>query len=200
MLPNMIEEMAKAWVRENASLITTNVHYVDEHSSLLGRTAREPDRPADDSFETLARDGVNACCFGASIGFEREIYATFGLPPAHLEAFDIMLPFYAYLLKGARFIPEPLLKYRVHGQNTSLSLIAEKSDKVGQLRTREQIFMGHLAHAVLMQEELDRLSLTMPARHAQLAGTIGPLLRIQTVEMAKKLVGIRRDLHSLRRQ
>jgi hypothetical protein len=66
-------------------------------------------------------------------------------------------------------------------------------------RYREQIFIGHLAHAVLMQEELDRPSLTMPARHAQLAGTIGPLLNIQTVEMAKKLVGTRRELHQLGR-
>jgi hypothetical protein len=50
-----------------------------------------------------------------------------------------------------------------------------------------------------MQEELDRPSLTMPARHAQLAGTIGPLLNIQTVEMAKKLVGTRRELHQFGR-
>ena len=174
--------------------------YIDEHSKPIGRTARECDVPADDSFETLARDGANACCFGAVMGFDREVYATFGLPPSHLEASDIMLPFYAYLLKGARFISKPLLRYRVHGRNTSKSLAAEKAEGIELLRTHERIFQGHLAHAVLMQEELDRLSLTMPARYSELANTIGPLLRIQTVEIAKKLVRVRRDLHDFGRQ
>src|SRR5262249_29739375 len=124
---------------------------------------------------------------------------TFGLPPSHLGAFDIMLPFYAYLLKGAHFIRKPLLKYRIHEQNSSLSLIAERSDEVERLLTQERIFNGHLAHAVLMQEELDRLSVTMPGRHAELAGRIGPLLTVQTVEMAKKIMRTRIELHKLGR-
>jgi hypothetical protein len=45
------------------------------------RTARDVDGAADDSFETLARDGANACRFGAAMGFERELYAAFGLRP-----------------------------------------------------------------------------------------------------------------------
>jgi glycosyltransferase involved in cell wall biosynthesis len=199
MLPDMVAEMAEVWLAENVSLVTTNAEYIDEHSKSLGRTARDCNVPADDSFETLARDGSNACCFGASIGFEREIYATFGMPPAHLGNQDIMPPFYAYLLKGARFIPKPLLKYRVHGQNASLSLIAERSDELGRLRTRDRIFHGHLAHAVVMQEVLDRLSVMMPARYTELAPKIGPLLTIQTVEMAKKLVRNRIELQERER-
>jgi glycosyltransferase involved in cell wall biosynthesis len=191
MLPDMVAEMVEAWKTKNVSLVATNAEYIDEHSKSLGRTARDCNALADDSFATLARDGANACCFGASIGFEREVYATFGMPPAHLDNLDIMLPFYAYLLKGACFIRKPLLKYRVHGQNNSLSLIAEGSDELGRLRTHERIFYGHLAHAVVMQEVLDQLSVTMPARHAQLAAKIGPLLTVQTVEMAKKLVRTR---------
>ncbi len=188
MLPNMVAEMVDARRTKNVSLVTVNAEYIDENSTFLGRTARDCNEPADDSFETLARDGANACCFGAAIGFEREIYATFGMPPAHLNNWDIMLPFYAYLLKGAHFISKPLLKYRIHGQNASLSLTAERSDELGRLRTHDRIFYGHLAHSVVMEEELDRLNVTMPARYAELAPKIGPLLTIQTVEMAKKLV------------
>jgi glycosyltransferase involved in cell wall biosynthesis len=199
MLPEMVAEMADAWRTRDVSLVTTNQQYIDADSKPLGRTLRDCDVPADDSFETLARDGANACCAGASIGFERQVYITFGMPPAHLENLDIMLPFYAYLLKGAHFISRPLLKYRVHGQNFSLSLIAERSDELGRLRTHERIFYGHLAHAVVMQEELDRLSVTMPIRYAQLAPKIGPLLTIQTVEMAKKLVRTRIELRELER-
>jgi glycosyltransferase involved in cell wall biosynthesis len=199
MLPDMVANMAGVWRKDNVSLVTTNVQYIDEDSNLLGRTARDCNAPADDSFETLARDGANACCFGAAIGFEREIYSTFGLPPAHLGAFDIMLPFYAYLLKGARFVRKPLLKYRVHGQNSSLSLIAEKSNGVERLLANERIFNCHLAHAVFMQEELDRLSEAMPERYRDLAKKIGPLLTIQTVEMAKKLVKTRIELQQVDR-
>jgi glycosyltransferase involved in cell wall biosynthesis len=196
---DMVSEMADVWRRENVSLVTTNVDYIDEHSNSIGRTAHDCGIPADDSFETLARDGSNACCFGAAIGFERDIYSTFGLPPSHLEAFDIMLPYYAYLLKGARFISKPLLKYRVHGRNTSLSLTRERQDVEEQLITKARIFKCHLAHAVFMQEELDRLSVTMPTRHAELASTISPLLTVQTVEMAKKLVKTQIELYEIGR-
>src|SRR5262249_384341 len=77
----------------------------------------------------------------------------FGLPPSHLGAFDIMLPYYAYLLKGARFVRKPLLKYRIHGQNSSLSLIAEKSPELEhELRAKERIFAGHQAIGLLLHE------------------------------------------------
>jgi glycosyltransferase involved in cell wall biosynthesis len=198
MMPDMVSEIANVWKSENVSLITANAMMIDEHSNSLGRTHRDCNAPVDDSFETLVRDGANACCFGATMGFERQVYSTFGMPPAHLNNLDIMLPFYAYLLKGGRFLNKTLLKYRVHGKNDSLSLVEERSNELGKLVTRERIFYGHIAHAVVMQEELDRLSETMPARYAELAPTIGPLLAIQTVEMAKKLVRNRIKLQQLR--
>ena len=132
MMPEMIAEMANVWLRENVSLVTTNAIYIDESSRPLNRTFRDSNIPADDSFETLARDGSNACCFGPAIGFERELYTKFGWPPAYLGAYDIMLPFYAYLLKGAQFVFSPLLKYRVHRGNTSLSLRAEIREFMGK--------------------------------------------------------------------
>jgi SAM-dependent methyltransferase len=49
-----------------------------------------------------------------------------------------------------------------------------------------------------MQEVLDSLSVTMPARYSELAPKIGPLLTIQTVEMAKKLVRNQIELQRLR--
>jgi glycosyltransferase involved in cell wall biosynthesis len=200
MFPEMIAEMVEVWTEEKVSLVTTNARYVDEKSNSLDRTYRDPDIRADDSFETLARDGANACCFAPTMGFERELYSAFGWPPSlFLGGYDIMYPFYAYLLKGARFIEKPLLKYRVHAENTSLSLIAEKSDGMGKLITSERILNGHLAHAVLMQDELARLGEQMPDRYHALANKISPLLTIQTVEMARKLVRTRIQLENLRR-
>ena len=199
MLPGMVETMAEVWRGQNVSLVTTNAYYIDAEFNSLNRTFRDPSTRSDDSFETLARDGSNACCFGPAIGFEREIYTTFGWIPEILEAYDIIYPFFAYLLKGARFIEKPLLKYRVHEENTSLSLILEKSDHIAELVTLERIFNGHLNHAVLMQDELRRLSELKPARYHELARKIAPLLTIQTTEMARKLVRTRIQLEKLRR-
>ncbi len=194
MLPEMVDHMARVWIEQDVSLVTANAIYIDGDSHSLDRTYRDPNSRADDSFETLARDGGNACCFGPTMGFERDIYSTFGWPPLYLGAFDIMLPYYAYLLKGARFIEKPLLKYRVHSGNTSLSLIEEKQDETGKLLMRERSFFQHIAHALLMQEELTRLSVERPDRYAETARRIAPLLTIQTIEMAKKLVKARIEL------
>jgi hypothetical protein len=191
----MIAEMAKVWVEEKVSLVTANAYYIDDQSNSLNRTFRDPEAPADESFETLARDGGNACCFGAAMGFEREIYSTFGWPPTRvLGAHDIIIPFYAHLLKGARFIRKPLLKYRVHAENSSLSLRLEAADRVGRLLAEERIFINHLAHAVLFQDELDRLRARIPSRYGEIASRIFPLLTTQTVEMARKLLRTRIEL------
>jgi glycosyltransferase involved in cell wall biosynthesis len=198
MLPDMVAEMVEVWRREDVSLVTANAELIDEHSKSRGEFFRDPQAQADDSFETLVRDGANACCFGAGIGFEREIYTTFGLPPRHLDNLDILLPFYAYLLKGARFVHKPLLKYRIHGQNNALSRKADQLNGIDRLVVRDHIYYGHIAHAVAMQEQLDALSVSMPSRYAELAPKIAPLLTMQTVEMAKKLVRNRIQLQALR--
>jgi glycosyltransferase involved in cell wall biosynthesis len=194
MLPTMVEEMAAAWRDENVSLVTANGEYIDEESRSLNRTFRDPNAPADDSFETLARDGSNACSFGPAIAFEREIFTKFGWNTDFLGAYDIIYPFYAYLLKGAKFLNKVLVKYRVHGSNTSLSLAAEKADDHERLRVQERVYFGHLAHAVLMEEELTRLAAEEPERYVSVAERILPLLQIQLAEMAKKLVRTRREM------
>jgi len=201
MLPHMVERLTQTWLQQKVSLVTANVIYIDEKSNFLGRTSRALASPADDSLETLARDGTNACCFGAAMGFERAIYDTFGVPPTNfLECGDIILPFYAYFLGGARFINEPLLKYRVHSGNTSLSLLAEKTGGEEQLLAVNRSLTNHLAHAVFFDEELDRVGAESPQRFGVVANKIRPLVAVQITEMARKLVRNRRELHELRQQ
>jgi Glycosyl transferase family 2 len=191
MLPEMVKEMTTVWTTEGVSLVTANAYYIDEHSRSLNRTFRDPTQPGDDSFETLARDGGNACCFGAAIGFERDLFTTFGLPPAYLSCYDIMYPFYAYLLKGARFVAKPLLKYRVHSQNSSLSLQHESSSGIDRLLVEEEIHFRHLAHAFLMEAELDRLNDADPSRYSEIVRAIKPLVAVQAIERARKLTRTR---------
>jgi glycosyltransferase involved in cell wall biosynthesis len=200
MLPHMVERLVQTWLQQKVSLVTANALYIDDKSNFLDRTFRPLGLPADDRFETLARDGSNACCFGAAMGFERAIYETFGWPPtAFLETSDIILPFYAYLLGGARFIDEPLLKYRVHSRNASLSLLGEKTTGEAQLLALDRSLRNHLAHAIFFDEELDRLRSQSP-RYSALAAKFQPLVGTQIIEMARKLVRNRKELHDLRQR
>ena len=199
MHPEMIEEIVREMQRSGVSLVTANAEYIDENSRLLNRTFCDPNVGADDSFERLARDGSNACCFGATIGFEREIYDKFGYDTDFLGAYDIIFPFYAHLLKGARFLNKVLLKYRVHSDNASLSLAWEKSDGPGRLEIEERIYDSHLAHALLMEEVLLRLQAQEPGRYVSVATKILPLLQIQLAEMAKKLVRTKRQAYGAKK-
>jgi glycosyltransferase involved in cell wall biosynthesis len=192
MLPNMVEEMANVWAGGAVSLVTANADYIDDNSRPLNRTFRDPSQPADDSLEALARDGANACCFGAAMGFERTIYQKFGWVPDSLKGYDLIYPFYSYLLQGARFIGTPLLKYRVHEGNASISLQAERATPLEKARIEQRAYLNHLAHAVLMEEILDKLRAEVPQRYGPLAERILPLLNIQMAEMSKKLVRSRR--------
>lgn len=201
MLPHMVERLVETWIERKVSLVTANALYIDEKSNSLGRTFRPVGLTADDRFETLARDGSNACCFGAAMGFESTIYETFGWPPTDfLECSDIILPFYAYLLRGACFIDEPVLKYRVHSRNASLSLQGEKMTGEQQLLALSRSLTNHLSHAVFFDEELDRVREAAPDRFGPLTRQVQPLVVTQITEMARKLVRCRRELHRLRQQ
>lgn len=200
MLPHMIETMAKTWLDQKVSLVTGNALYIDDKSNYLERTFRPLAQAADDSFETLARDGGNACCFGAAMGFEHAIIETFGWPPTDfLETSDIILPFYAYFLGGARFIHEPLLKYRVHSRNSSLSLLSEKTIGEAQLLAADRSLRNHVSHAIFFDQELDRLQAMAPNRFSALTNRMRPLVKTQISEMARKMDRNRRELHELRR-
>jgi len=196
--PDLIKRMVEVWQAKDVSLVTVNAAYIDAASKPLNRFHRDPTGLHDTSFETLARDGVNAVCFGAAIGFERALCLAYSWPPEYLQASDIMMPFYAYLAKGASFISEPLIQYRFHSSNLSASLAAERSaSPVDKLLAEEHIFYLHLAHAFFMDEELLRLSCRHHGRYSAIAKTIRPLLAIQKSEMARKLVDARIKLHEL---
>jgi len=197
MLPTMVEKMVKVWREAEVSLVTANVLYIDADGTELNRFYKDPAGPYDDTFKTLARDGVNAASFGAAMGFERDLYREFGFPPEYLNTEDIMLPFYAYLAKGVRFISEPLLRYRVHANNSSLSLEWERSTAIDRLRLEGEMYLDRLAHSVEMLAELERRRRADRARFGGIARRIRPLLAEQTIEGAKKLVEVRVELGKL---
>jgi hypothetical protein len=189
MLPTLVEKMVKVWQEADVSLVTANALYIDEDGNELNRFYTDPAGPCEDTFEALAKNGGNTITFGAAIGLERNLYREFGYPPEYLNTEDIMLAFYAYLAKGARFILEPLLKYRVHENNSSLSLKWERSTTpIDRLRLEGEMYLDRLVHSLEMAAELERRRKADPARLDKVARRIGPLLAKQTAEGASKLV------------
>ena len=197
MLPSMIEKMVTIWREQDVSLVAANAIYIDEDSNDLHRMFRHPTVPYTETFETLAATGANATCFGPTQGFERDLYDECGWPPAYLTSDDIALAFFAYLAKGATFIPEPLLKYRVHSRNSSLSLEWERSGPRDQLIVEAEIHYVMIAHALFMMEQLDRRATVNPARYAEVRRHLRPLLNVHLSEEAKKLVDTRIKLAEL---
>src|SRR5438874_4197485 len=198
MLPKLVEKMVRVWQDTDVSLVTANARYIDEAGQELNRFFCNPMEPYDESFETLARHCSNVVCFGAAMGFERGLYDKFGYPPDYLLAPDVMYPFYAYLSKGARFIPEPLLKYRVTGENVSMTLQYERStNPVDKLLVWAEDRYLHLAHALRMISELERLVQSDPARYGDIDQRIRPLLTALVHERAQQMVDARIQLHEL---
>ena len=199
MMPTMVEKMVDAWLAKEVSMVTVNAEYVDEESRLLERQFRDPNKTPDISLEAIARDGVNDAVFGAGMGCSRELLEYFDYAgnalPAHLGAADIMLTFYACLLKGCEVIGTPLMKYRFHGQQGSGSIALELADsKLRKLVYEEKIWASHLAHAIFMREILDQYEAKDPARFKTVNERIQPLLVHQVVMMSTRLVNVRKQL------
>ena len=196
---DMVERMVELWRTRGVSLVAVNAHCIDGASRSLGRTLRDPLAPPNDSLESLARDGVNHCVFGAGMGCDRELYETFpfspNTPARVLGTIDIMFPFHAGLLNGCASIPMPLMQYRMHGAQTSLVVAHEQAhDALTQLVVEERIWEGHLAHALFMKETLAKLAQLSPERFSGTLQALEPALANQTFIMAQRQVEARHRL------
>jgi glycosyltransferase involved in cell wall biosynthesis len=194
MLPTWAEKMVKVWRDEKVSLVVTNAAFIDENSREIG-FRHPPGEPYDESFETLARDGGNALCGrGAGMGFERRFFLNLSWLQDTRAGLDIMLPFSACLANGGRFVPELLLKKRLHQHNLSLGHARNRASGVERLMLECEIFCNHIEYSFMMEAELDRLHEQNPARFSEIRRRIKPLIAVQTSEQARKLVRTRIEL------
>jgi tetratricopeptide (TPR) repeat protein len=199
MYPDMIEQMVKVWLAQRATLVTVNARCIDGNSVPLGRTMRDPDAAPNTGLDALVRDGANDCCFGAGMGCDRELHETFPFtvnsPPGHLGTHDIMLPFHAGLLGGCSAIAQPLMDYRIHGQQFSLTAAHDHApDDLRRRIIEERIWEGHLAHALFQKETLEALTRIANARFGPTAKRLEPALANQLYIMADRQVAARKRL------
>jgi len=128
--PHRVERLVDAWCAHDCSMVTSNAIVIDENDKQLGLYGRETNS-YNLSAEALASGGWNKAMLGAVLGFEPAVFTRFGPLEPTRSAFvhDWILPYRAALLKGIHYLPEPLLRYRVHGGNyTSLFMNARQDD------------------------------------------------------------------------
>jgi glycosyltransferase involved in cell wall biosynthesis len=200
MYPRMIEKMVKTWQDDNLSIVTINADLIDSDSNSLARTWRPIDVAPNDSFDNLVRDGVNDCVFGAGMGCDRRLYEAFppcsGSPPNHLQTQDIMLCFYGGLLNGCKYITEPLMQYRIHGDQNSLSIAIDRAaSELNKLVLEEKMWFSHLAHSHFMSEVMDRCVQIAKDHYQLISDRIKPLLSHQSYLMSSRLIAVRKRLH-----
>lgn len=204
MQPTMVERMAEVWINEKKTLVTVNAELIDSDSHLLGRCFRDPNAVPSTSVDDLACNGANDCNFGAGMGFSREMVDVFGFdeatPPPHFPP-DTIFPFYAGLLGGCTFITEPLMKYRIHGGQTSLSHALNPSDDtVQRLQIEKKLWLGHIDIARYMDATLDKVVVNDPERFGSVSERLRPLIMHQTILMSTRLLDIATRLHELGHQ
>lgn len=194
----MVERTVKKWQATGASLLTVNANYIDGESRPCGRRLPQ-NHLIDSSLERLARDGVNDCVFGAGTAYDTQMFEVFpnglGTPPRHLGTQDIMLPFYASLLTGCVLLPEPLMNYRIHGAQFSLSVAHRQAREVDKVVLEEKMWWGHLAHSLLMRHTIKRAAEIYPSKYSELKTRLLPLLEHQTSLMAQRETQARQTLY-----
>ncbi len=200
MHPQMVEKMVEVWRFKKVSVVTVNSEQIDMDSQSLGSYYRDPEKMPDCSLESLLLNGVNDCVFGAGMGLDREVYELFpfshNTPPCHLGTVDIALAFYGGLLDGCEMIYEPLMKYRVHGEQGSLSIaLARAEGELNQLIVEERIWQGHLAHTIYMGEVMDALEKLSPSQYGSMKERFKPHMAHQLLLMASRQVEARKKLY-----
>jgi len=202
MLPQMVENMIAVWKSNKVSMVTVNAELIDSDSLLLNKQYRDPTKIFDFSLEAIARDGVNDAVFGAGMGCSRELLEYFGyadkIMPPHLTAQDIMFTFFACLLNGCEMVTTPQMKYRVHGDQGSISIAIQRAkSELRKLVLEEKQWNVHLAHALFMCETLQMCITKDPLRFKDINDRIETLLHQQIVTMATRIANVRKKLFYL---
>lgn len=127
-LPQRTRHVVAAWQAQNASLVTSNAIFIDEHGNRGTQTcATATPRPV--TAEEMIEGAWQWELLGATLAFEPQVLSAFRPLSSRALAFglDHVLPLRAALLKGVHYLAEPLVLYRRHA-NSMTRGIADGSD------------------------------------------------------------------------
>lgn len=115
-LPHRVELMVKAWQEPpSVDLVVSDVIVIDKDGHEVRKGWSDP-LSAPSSLEEVIEKGF---CYvlGCAVGYSRDLTTVFGPIDKDVIQEDWIVSFRALVGRGIRVLPEPLLKYRQHGNN-----------------------------------------------------------------------------------
>ena len=117
--PQRTDAMMRAWAETGAGVVASNCLWINAEGQPLN-LMHDPAGTYDVSLAHFL-EGPTVMCHGATIGWARAVWETFG-PLPKLRNEDWIIPFWGLLMGGNHFIKEPLVAYRIHDRNMALGL------------------------------------------------------------------------------
>lgn len=111
-MPNKINQMIE--VLNDFSLVVSNCYVVDQNCHII-RKSFFSKKPSSCILNNLIRNSYLGCC----MAFRKEVLEKAMPFPKHIAMHDIWLGLCGSLFYKACFIPDKLIMYRRHGENTS---------------------------------------------------------------------------------
>jgi glycosyltransferase involved in cell wall biosynthesis len=118
--PNRVSRIVETFRQHEVSVVSSAAEVIGADGAVT-RIHRHAD--SDCSLARFLQRGQVATCFGAGLAWHREVFDEFGPFPHGPRNIDTVIPFRGALLRGNRYIDEPLLQWRHHGGNMTLSLM-----------------------------------------------------------------------------
>ena len=127
--PDRVESLVQALIEENTYAVHSNANLVDEKGVLLAKLFPKPLSYIGGDWMQIINKGITRVS-GSTLAVRREVFDVFGLLPEYLPCEDQVLAFRAALLGGLKYLNQPLVQYRTHGENISYwsSSLNAKSD------------------------------------------------------------------------
>jgi glycosyltransferase involved in cell wall biosynthesis len=152
--PDRVSRLIDRHRATGATVVSSNARLIDEHGNPLG--LRNPTgEPGDLSIEHFAQTAHNAVCFGAGMSWHRSVIDAFGMLRLGPRNADQVIPFRGLLLGGLSYEPAPLLRWRQHANNRTLTnQIRAAATEDEKLLIEERRVNNQVANAMAMLQDL----------------------------------------------
>lgn len=153
-VPHRTRALIERHQSTGAAVVSSNAILIDELGTPSGLYRRDLDQ-LDLSLKAFARTGSNHVCFGTGMSWHRRVIDYFGPLRAGPRNADQVIPFRGALLGGLSYIEEPLLRWRQHRNNLTLTIQKRNAtDDVERLLLDERTLGNRVANAMAMLQDL----------------------------------------------
>lgn len=155
--PDRVESLVQALNEENTYAVHSNANLVDEKGVLLAKLFPKPLNHIGGDWMQIINKGITRVS-GSTLAVRREVFDVFGALPEYLPCEDQVLAFRAALLGGLKYLNQPLVQYRTHGENISYwssSLNAKSNHELLEIKYKQA--MKRVAEKKVMLHDIKEL-------------------------------------------